>query len=425
MNCKTFRNRITDLVIFRDQHDVAELLNHAANCSECSSELEAARDLIRAITPSHQLVASPRLKENIMKHVYELEANTTSAARPTVSRSRTRRNAWAYGAGAAILTAVIVCFTLLSSPNLAFSQVVEQLAKARALIYRSTITDADGATRNVIYQVHQSGKSRIDSDGASSMIFDPISKQAISLNHEKKTYILMDTSSLPSGKPGSQVNFVERMQNLQASTAIPGDSRKKDRRVLQSFKAKDEHAEYLIWADSVSGEIEYVDFEMSDMPGTKGQVLDFQYLHSLDENLFSMVPPAGYTTSLPANTKAVPPTEEDFVSFLETYALSSAGNVFPETLDPLRFMKDLTGIEDLKKKGPAVFKEEMRKRLSGTIFPKIMTEENDFHYAGAGKMLGNADDPVAWYKPTGATDYRVIYADLTVREVPANKLPQE
>jgi hypothetical protein len=40
----------------------------------------------------------------------------------------------------------------------------------------------------------------------------------------------------------------------------------------------------------------------------------------------------------------------------------------------------------------------------------------DAHYAGKGVSLGAADRPIFWYRPKDAKNYRVIFADLTVRE---------
>lgn len=51
----------------------------------------------------------------------------------------------------------------------------------------------------------------------------------------------------------------------------------------------------------------------------------------------------------------------------------------------------------------------------------------DAHYAGKGISLGAPNTPIFWYKPTGAEKYRVIYADLSVKELtPAEvkKLPE-
>ncbi len=39
------------------------------------------------------------------------------------------------------------------------------------------------------------------------------------------------------------------------------------------------------------------------------------------------------------------------------------------------------------------------------------------HYAGKDVKLDTPDRPIFWYKPTGADKYRVIHADLSVKDM--------
>ncbi|MBN2294136.1 MAG: hypothetical protein JXM70_17045 [Pirellulales bacterium] len=41
----------------------------------------------------------------------------------------------------------------------------------------------------------------------------------------------------------------------------------------------------------------------------------------------------------------------------------------------------------------------------------------DAHYAGKGVSFGTADTPIFWYRPKNAKKFRVIYADLSVKEL--------
>ena len=52
----------------------------------------------------------------------------------------------------------------------------------------------------------------------------------------------------------------------------------------------------------------------------------------------------------------------------------------------------------------------------GLLFTTQLSPEADAHYAGKGVSLGAADTPIFWYRPKDAKEYRVIYADLSVRE---------
>ncbi len=52
----------------------------------------------------------------------------------------------------------------------------------------------------------------------------------------------------------------------------------------------------------------------------------------------------------------------------------------------------------------------------GLLFALMLPADADAHYAGKGVSLGAADKPIFWYRPRDAKKYRVIYADLSVRD---------
>jgi hypothetical protein len=63
-----------------------------------------------------------------------------------------------------------------------------------------------------------------------------------------------------------------------------------------------------------------------------------------------------------------------------------------------------------------------QKYMQGVVFYMSLKPENDPHYLGGGVKLGTPDRPILWYKPTGAEKYRVIYADLSVKEMGADEV---
>ena len=50
--------------------------------------------------------------------------------------------------------------------------------------------------------------------------------------------------------------------------------------------------------------------------------------------------------------------------------------------------------------------------------------ENDWHYAGKYVKLGTPNRPIFWYRPAKEKDYQVLYADLSVKEVPPRDVPK-
>ncbi|MCE5302290.1 MAG: zf-HC2 domain-containing protein [Planctomycetaceae bacterium] len=65
------------------------------------------------------------------------------------------------------------------------------------------------------------------------------------------------------------------------------------------------------------------------------------------------------------------------------------------------------------------FMEAQRQINRGLAFANGLQPAVDAHYAGQGVKLGAADTPIFWYRPKNGKKYRVLYADLSVREADA------
>ena len=55
----------------------------------------------------------------------------------------------------------------------------------------------------------------------------------------------------------------------------------------------------------------------------------------------------------------------------------------------------------------------------GISFASELPDSADAHYAGKGVKRDEPDRPIFWYKPEGSEKYRVIYADLSVKDADA------
>ena len=113
--------------------------------------------------------------------------------------------------------------------------------------------------------------------------------------------------------------------------------------------------------------------------------------------------------------------EKDLIEMFRQYSTLSGGS-FPDSLN-LRslglLMRELCCRNRLTKRSAKEEEEiaEVRfKFLRGLIFTALLPTEADWHYAGGAVSLGAADRPIFWYRPQDSKKYRVIYADLSVRE---------
>ena len=56
-------------------------------------------------------------------------------------------------------------------------------------------------------------------------------------------------------------------------------------------------------------------------------------------------------------------------------------------------------------------------------FIEDCTVKGSFRYLGNGVKLGDKDRIVCWYKLKGAATYRVVYGDLSIKDVAPDDLP--
>jgi len=139
----------------------------------------------------------------------------------------------------------------------------------------------------------------------------------------------------------------------------------------------------------------------------------------LDESLFDLTPPADYQVREFA-MDASPFKEEDLIETLRIASEMSDGK-FPESLDfeasqqlILKSARTAKGTSD--EKVMEKFMKVGAKIGRGFSFATQLPSTANAHYAGKGVLRDAKDTPVFWYRPEGAQKYRVIYADLTVRD---------
>jgi hypothetical protein len=114
------------------------------------------------------------------------------------------------------------------------------------------------------------------------------------------------------------------------------------------------------------------------------------------------------------------PPQQDLIDALRYYSGLTDGN-FPDSLDQKEFFQN-RGKELGKWLAPPTAKqvkeamELMLKLQPGVAFAASLPPEADAHYAGKDVTLGAADTLIFWYRPKNSKKYRVIYADLTVRD---------
>jgi hypothetical protein len=150
----------------------------------------------------------------------------------------------------------------------------------------------------------------------------------------------------------------------------------------------------------------------------------------LDETLFSLDIPEGYSVKT-LRKDLSEPTEEDFIESFRIWAEHMDGK-FPSKMHRSavnEFMKYQQ--EKIKERGvePSVedimqMQQTIVDMTHGFPFAEALPSDSDWHYAGADVRFGDAETAIFWYRPEGAETYRVIFGDLSVKDVSEENLPK-
>jgi len=271
--------------------------------------------------------------------------------------------------------------------------------------------------------------------GASIADFTPGKEQMEMVTPAQKQVLIMKIKGAAKGpkKPAFQ-NYFQQLQELLANSRDANES--KYRRVGEKeidghhavgFELDSPAAAVTLWGDPQTGTPVEIDCLYSGLPRTEVVMSHFEMNVNLPASMFDMTPPAGYKVRS-IDVDASVPTEQ---SLLETFKVASdlGDGDFPDSLDSMGIMqliiKHVTkGAAANAKKGldamsDAKVQQLMQQSITigrGFQFVLDLPESADAHYAGKGIKRGTKDRPIFWYKPEPAGKYRVIFANLSVKE---------
>jgi len=268
-------------------------------------------------------------------------------------------------------------------------------------------------------------------------ILDYQKGEGIVLSPQTKMAQVFKLENLPADRPLSSFQQLRRMvsvaQGDKTDNAEPLGHQMIDGRKTVGFRIREGGFEYKIWAEPSTALPVRVEVDSQLKPASNFVMSDFRFNVELDESLFSLEVPEGYTANR-VKMDASETTAEDLAQTLRIVAEHSEGFFPAELLNMEDIYRGITksliaehGPGDSREAQNAVAKAmaELGVELGrGINFILKLTPEHDWHYAGKDVKLNTPNRPIFWYKPIGKEDYQVIYADLSVKEVASEELPK-
>jgi hypothetical protein len=320
-------------------------------------------------------------------------------------------------------------FMTVMGRGVAFGQVVDRVREARSVSLKAqtTIRMPDGKQQEVQADVliADPGRMRQSIDGGPITILDLQARRMLVLDPRQKQATVAQLTDIPQEQVAP--NILDDIRNLDPAKGEPVGVKEVAGRKLQGFKATRSNGQIVLWVDMASRLPVEADIEM--LPGMRVTMTDFRWDPPVDERLLSLTPPAGYEIHN-VQWNMGPLSERDVVAALKALGEMN-GQRLPAGFDMASLGQVLVGMEKRAlADGNAAQWQKMQGRVMeqamiiGRGLAFVVDPQNgaDWHYAGADVQLGKAGTPVMWYRPAGSAMYRVIGADMSVREVKAEEL---
>lgn len=436
-------------------------------------------DNIKKSIKELNLTAPPELHDRVLgslvKTMEQFNQQPSAVIKPSIWRIAMKDRITKLAAAAAIIIAVLICINHFSGPidvaTPAFADVIEQIEKAKTitwnLTFYSQVTSKDGEriwveteTRQLAYKAPGLYREvRVDDNGQITNVtiedavnlkelsLDPVTKYATLLQRTVKHYdprgaFSWEKEYIKGENKGRSLEWVGQ-KNTTSGTVNVFRSAFRDEANNQDWsydfwvskETKQLIAVYVPGADIYDPEKDPARNNPSEKDWSRREPMchvkdDIVYNAQMDESLFSLSPPPGYSVEVKRRREV---TEKEMIEYLGILA-EYYDNSFPSQAFPHVTSDELNQIEEQ----PPEDRTAVEQKLVETIRYYIMndlnmmplahfiedhTVEKTFRYLGKGVTLGDKDRIVCWYQLKGSSTYRAVYGDLSVQDVTREDLP--
>ena len=430
MNCKECKELLVAYVegLLDDSHKqtVAE---HLKNCPACRKEADELTGLQERLVRNGKVLAQSDLENDVMNHIVrEQNARLKAAAKATealkLRRKIMKSPITKIAAAAVILIAVVLIGLNPFGNTVTFAEVVEPILNAKTVIVDLIIgSDESGP---VIHDIAVGSRVRRTMSNLPSMIqiLDLEGGKMLALDEDEKSAIYVDIQGAVAEGTKNYVEFLRQVIHQVKEGQVEKIGEKVvDGQKAIGFVGSGPNEKVTIWADPKTGHPIRIELEAGQMVAI---MKNFEFDTPVDEALVSMEVPAGYQLE-DTTFNLKDGTEQDFVEGLRIWTEVLGEGVFPDAIGSEATMKQMPEFVQKLQQMPITEEEGTHMAMKvtrGMLFHQMLDIRGDeWHYAGAGVKLGDAQTAIYWYQPQGSQTYRVISGDLSVKDVAAEDLP--
>ena len=381
--------------------------------------------LIKNASISTDTDSDKKVLNEVLDVFEETKQKQTGASQMNIWRIIMKSRTTKLATAAVIVIAGIVCVQFLTGTN-AYAQIVQEIRNARTVVYTliTQTNQGNGETVKTDVAYKEPGLLRMSTVDGYVIILDSTSGKVISIVPTLQMYTIGDVKNLLNNiDTKGPFDSIESMKKLPAKADEHLDPNEIDGIVCGGYRVKQGDLTTTIWLDAKTGDLVQVEQKYASAPGMNKIIKNIKFDVVLDDSLFSMTPPEGYRPSeLKSNAFASAATEDMFIEFMRLWSSLTVDGTFPPVATPTpKVIMDMGQQGKLKGEWSMPV---MIRMTNGMLFVYRLPQSSNWRYMGENVKFGTTDKPIFWYRPTGSNNYRVIYADLTVREMAEDLLPK-
>jgi len=425
--CKEILVAYLEGLLAEDQkHAVTE---HLKDCHNCQTEVKQLTNLQERLVSNGKAAAQSDLENEVLNRIIREQKVRLKTAEEAGAGLKLRRlimksSVTRIAVAAAVIVVAALGVHYISAPSITFADVVEPILTAKTMIFDFLIGDEETSPTMREIFVGQRVRRTISNIPGMTMIIDAENSKMLVLTDEDKSATYVDMQGELGDRTKSYVGAMRKIiADLKDNHKKLGEQELDGQKTIV-FEAGGANEVVKVWADPKTALPVRIELSLGQMFVI---MKNFEFDPPIDDSLVSMEIPAGYTLK-ETEVSMGNATEQDFIESLRIWAKVIGDGIFPDEIGTEQVMKQVTVLG--QKMMTLGLSQEQASQMGmnfgkGMLFHQILeTGRSPWSYIGQGVKLGDASKPVFWYQPDGSDTYRVIYGDLSVKDVAAENLPK-
>jgi len=334
---------------------------------------------------------------------------------------------------AVILIAVGIYFLggSVDGASVALADVLEQIREFRPYRCRVVVEQDNKQVHTyTLERLSLSQRREVRSDGTIMVIDLSIPKKLFLDTKRKQAH-----EHRFDMEPKRDFNLLALVNGMQERTAEELGMKTIEGHKAKGFHTANQFNDLTLWAD-IHTKLPVL-FQIIHVKAGRKIILDqFEFDVPFDKALFSTTAPEGYTvkktgkgyTDIPHVGEGLP--EEPLLTGLKAMAGFFDGE-FPPTIElselqqaMRQYVKDNNLSEEEKEERLIPVADYWTRAVWYLNKLRHGLKVKDFQYRGSGVKLGDNNTPILWWQYQDSPTYRVIYGDLTIKDLRPDELPK-